>query len=136
MSSPIIEGGCLCGAVRYRATGTPYHLTNCHCTLCRKASAAPFVSWASFKAADVEFTKEMPTQYASSAKAVRSFCAKCGTPLTFQLIEHPEEVDVTICSMDKPEDSAPQDHVWGQRQLSWIKLADGLPVYAEERGHD
>ena len=39
------EGGCLCGAVRYRVSGSPYHQTHCHCTLCRRASGAPFVTW-------------------------------------------------------------------------------------------
>ncbi|MFQ6022593.1 MAG: GFA family protein [Acidiferrobacterales bacterium] len=133
MANKTIEGGCLCGAVRYRVAGEPYNLTNCHCIMCRKASAAPFVSWASFKSNEIKFTKDAPTRYTSSAKAVRSFCSKCGTPLTFQLIECPDEIDLTICSMDEPGDIVPRDHVWTQRRLPWIKLADGLPQYNQER---
>jgi hypothetical protein len=133
MTADGIEGGCLCGAVRYRAGGTPYNLTHCHCTICRRASAAAFVPWATFRARDFTFTAGTPGRFASSARAVRTFCSRCGSPLTFQLDETPEEIDVTICSLDHPERVAPVDHTWTHSQLPWIKLADGLPCYAENR---
>jgi hypothetical protein len=44
------EGRCLCGAVRYRASGQAYGITHCHCKTCRRASGAPFVTWAGFDA--------------------------------------------------------------------------------------
>jgi len=125
-----VRGRCLCGAVTYRATGTPRHLTHCHCESCRRASGAPFVSWATFRAADFQFTGAAPAQFRSSARAVRTFCGTCGTPLTFQLTGAPEEIDITICSLDDPETLHPEDHTWTQRQLSWISLADGLPRHA------
>src|SRR5712691_10354425 len=103
MHEEIIEGGCLCGAVRYRASGTPYDVTHCHCILCRRASGAPFVSWACIHSAHFSFTIGEPARFASSARAVRTFCNRCGTPLTFQLREKADEIDVTICSMDDPE---------------------------------
>ncbi len=133
MNEESIEGGCLCGAVRYRVSGTPYDVTHCHCTLCRRASGAPFVSWASFRSVYFSFTTGEPSRFVSSTKAVRTFCHQCGTPLTFQLHEKPEELDVTICSMDTPEQVAPQDHTWTRSQLPWIRLADGLPRYETTR---
>jgi hypothetical protein len=136
MSEEIIEGGCLCGAVRYRASGTPSDVTHCHCTLCRRASGAPFVSWASFRSARFSFTTGEPARFASSARAVRTVCNHCGTPLTFQLYEKVDQIDVTICSMDDPERVTPQDHTWTRSQLSWIKLADELPRYATTRLKD
>jgi len=47
----MLMGGCFCGAVRYEA-GSPYHLTNCHCTTCRRTSGAPFVTWFSVRRAE------------------------------------------------------------------------------------
>jgi len=129
MNEDMIEGGCLCGAVRYRASGTPYDVTHCHCGICRKASGAPFVSWASFRVAHFCFTSGEPARFAASLQATRTFCRHCGTPLTFQLHEKPEEIDVTICSLDDPERVVPQDHTWTRSQLSWIALADELPRY-------
>jgi hypothetical protein len=41
-------GGCLCGDVRYRATGEAEWVGNCHCTICRKVSGAAFGTMAVF----------------------------------------------------------------------------------------
>ncbi len=132
MSHQILEGGCLCGAIRYRATGTPSDLTHCHCEDCRKASGAPFVAWASFRRAEFAFTKGQPAQI-DWARRVRGFCPRCGTTLTFQTREDADEIDVTISSLDDPTAFAPRDHIWVEDQLPWIKLADGLPRYARQR---
>ena len=126
-----ITGGCFCGAVRYRATGLPYNLTHCHCVNCRKLSAAPFVTWASFPVMEFEFVQGQPAVLASSEQALRRFCDRCGTPLTFQL--KLDEIDVTVCSFDQPEQVLPADHTWTTRQLPWIQLADGLPHFPKAR---
>jgi hypothetical protein len=128
-----IEGGCLCGAVRYRASGQPYGITNCHCRTCRRASGAPFVTWAGFDTDKVTLIKGEPTSYASSANVVRSFCGKCGTALTYQRADLTGSIDVTLGSMDDPETLTPEDHTWTENQLSWISLNDQLPVYPRER---
>ena len=54
------------------------------------------------------------------------------TAWSFVLVNptQPREVDVTICSLDRPEDLLPETHTWIASKLSWIKLADGLPQYA------
>ena len=126
-----ITGGCFCGAVRYRAMGLPYNLTHCHCVNCRKLSAAPFVTWASFQMREFEFLQGQPAAFASSEHALRQFCDRCGTPLTFQL--HPDEIDVTVCSFDHLEQVVPQDHTWTVSQLAWINLADSLLNFSQAR---
>jgi hypothetical protein len=128
-----IEGGCLCGAVRYRAWGKAYGITHCHCQTCRRASGAPFVTWAGFDADKFSFTRGEPNRYASSMQVVRTFCGHCGTPLTYRRSDLPNSVDVTLGSMDAPERLTPEDHTWSESRLPWIKLADHLPVYACER---
>lgn len=130
--SQTYTGGCLCGAIRYRAQGEPFHETHCHCETCRRASGAAMVSWLSFKR--LEFTLEQgePRWYTSSAQAERGFCGNCGTPLFFRTFAG-DELDITICSLDQPEAIQPQDHCWTRSQLSWVKLADGLPRYSASR---
>lgn len=132
MSEQVFEGGCLCGAVRYRATGTPYHLTHCHCADCRKASGAPFVSWASFRTQDFTITHGQPTRLLWESR-VRTFCNQCGTALTFQASENAEEIDVTICSLDLPGRLAPRDHIWIEDRMPWLKFADGLICFQRHR---
>ena len=128
-----IEGGCLCGAVRYRAYGEAYGITHCHCKTCRRASGAPFVTWAGFDTDKFEFVRGQPTSYASSVNVVRTFCGKCGTALTYQRADLPGSIDVTLGSMDDAEALRPQDHTWTESQLSWISLGDELPKYGRER---
>ena len=72
MAASIVLGGCLCGAVRYEATGEPYNITHCHCADCRKSSGAPFVTWVSFRRHNFRFTHGTPREIAWAGR-VRSF---------------------------------------------------------------
>lgn len=123
------EGGCLCGAVRYRVRAAPVLRLNCHCTLCRRAAAAPYVPWVTVAAADFAFTRGEPAAYFSSEHGRRRFCAACGTPLLFTDTHRPEWVDVTTCSADDPEPLAPRGHVWAGSKLGWVEISDGYPRY-------
>lgn len=129
----LIDGGCLCGAVRYRAWGRAYGITHCHCATCRKASGAPFVTWAGFDADKFVFTRGDPVSYASSGHVRRTFCGQCGTALTYRRGDLPDSIDVTLGSMDAPEALSPEDHTWTESRLSWIAFADHLPAYPRER---
>ena len=128
-----IEGGCLCGAVRYRASGNAYGITHCHCRTCRRASGAPLVTWAGFDSDKFNFTQGQPVSYASSQNVVRTFCGRCGTALTYRRLDLPDSVDLTLGSMDDPEQLNPQDHTWTESKLSWIRFGDDLPAYPKER---
>jgi hypothetical protein len=129
----VFEGGCLCGAVRYRATGAPRYATSCHCPTCRRASGAPFVAWATFPRGEVVFERGEPAGYESSPGVERTFCRRCGTPLTYRRLDRPDEIDVTIGSLDDPDAIAPTDHTWTRHQLRWLSLRDALPFYPEAR---
>jgi hypothetical protein len=129
------HGGCLCGAVRYEATGEPYNVTHCHCEDCRRSSGAAFVTWASFRRSEFRFAEGEP-RVVSWAGRLRSFCGTCGTPLTFMATQQADEVDVTVCSFDHPEVLSPTDHTWVDDQLPWIQLADGLPKHKQARPND
>lgn len=122
-------GGCFCGQVRYDAGGTPFNMTLCHCADCRRATGAPMVAWFTVRPAALRFTAGAPKRFASSTGVTRSFCAACGTTLTFQH-DGIDEVDVTTCSLDDPLGLPPADHCQDAGRLDWVQLADGLPRYA------
>lgn len=126
-------GGCLCGRIRYRAHGVPTNPSHCHCETCRRASGAAFVSWATFLIEGFAFTDGIPARYDSSDRAFRQFCPDCGSQLTFQFHHSPDTIDVTLASLDHPENIVPLDHIWTRRQIPWIKLADGLPRFSASR---
>jgi hypothetical protein len=129
----MLTGGCYCGAIRYEAEGEPWHATICHCSICRRTSAAPAVAWFTVKRANFRLLAGGPARFRSSANATRTFCPACGTPLTFQSERQPEEIDVTTCSLDDPEQVPPRSRTWRASGISWSDSAEALPVYPEKR---
>lgn len=129
MSDPI-EGGCLCGAIRYRATGAPIAATLCHCRSCRLAAGAPSVAWAVFRAEDFAFITGWPKEFSSSNDVVRTFCGTCGTPLTYRRPSKPDTIDITTATLDTANDFAPAKEIWVEDKLSWERLNDRIPHYA------
>jgi hypothetical protein len=126
-----LEGGCQCGKVRYRIVGEPVMAAICHCTMCRRANAAPAVAWAMFHDAEVAFLEGPPATYPSSPEARRGFCPACGTQISFTADYIPGLIDITIGSLDEPELLAPTLHYWESRRLPWVHLADDLPKFPE-----
>ena len=134
MSDQVWEGGCLCGAVRFRARGAPTNATLCHCQSCRRASGAPFVAWVSFPRAGFGLIRGEPARFRSSPPVERSFCARCGTPLTYAHDAEPESLDVVTVSLDRAGELAPRDHTWTSHALPWVRALDVLPRHPERRG--
>jgi hypothetical protein len=128
-----LAGGCSCGAVRYEAEAAPFHRTLCHCVDCRRAAGAPAVAWFSVPVAALRYVRGAPAVRRSSAQVERSFCAACGTPLTYRNDATPDEVDVTTCSLDEPEAASPQDHTFASQRLAWMRV-DDLPAWPRTRG--
>ena len=129
----MLKGGCFCGLIRYEADAAPFHETSCHCSICRRTTGAPFVTWFSVPRSRFRVVRGEPTRFKSTAKGTRSFCPRCGTQLTFEHEEFLLEIDVTTCSLDDPDDVPPKDHTWTGNKLLWIELADRLPQYLEQR---
>ncbi|WP_288588240.1 GFA family protein [uncultured Methylobacterium sp.] len=128
-----IAGGCRCGAVRYAADGEPWNRTVCHCTDCRAATGAPMVGWLTVRRDACRFTAGPPAWSRSSPRAERAFCPSCGTPLAYRADALPDEIDLTLASLDDPERYPPRDHVWVSRRLSWVAPPEGLPAYPAAR---
>ena len=130
----IHEGGCLCGDLRYRIEGDFLHACHCHCSLCRRASGAAFVTWVAAPASAFAFTRGAPGVFESSDVAERTFCPRCGTQLTFRHAESAHQVDVTVGSLDGADAVRPQDHIWDSSRLPWLAIDDALPRHRGERG--
>jgi hypothetical protein len=124
------SGGCLCGAVRYSIGLPPLWVAHCHCSMCRRAQGAGFVTWAG--AAEDTFSLlsgvDQICRYQSSEVAVRSFCSRCGTPLFFQSSRWPGEIHVTLASLDSAEGLEPKAHAYWRSRAPWLGWdGGGLP---------
>ena len=122
-----LEGGCLCGTVRYRVEGAPKWAAHCHCRDCRRATGAPFVTYAGYPTAKVTWLGEKPVAFASSPGVTRRFCSRCGSPLAYEGERWPGEFHIHVGTLDRPEAIRPEGHVYTAYQIPWVKLADGLP---------
>ncbi|MET0231318.1 MAG: GFA family protein [Rhodanobacteraceae bacterium] len=112
-------GGCLCGSVRYAATGEPKSVGLCHCESCRRASGAPVVSWFVIALDQFAITGEL-TRYASSADVVRAFCAKCGTPISYVHRDAPSLIELTSATLDEPDRLVPTRESWLSEKIAWM----------------
>ena len=129
----VFEGGCLCGATRYRAVGPATNHCCCHCRSCRGASGAPYVAWITVPAAGFSLTRGGLATFHSSEPVTRGFCQGCGTALTYAHRRRPAELDVTVATLDDPAAAPPEYHIWVSQQLPWVVLGDGLPRHQEWR---
>lgn len=132
----MLEGGCYCGWIRYQTDGVPFDQTSCHCSICRRTTGAPFVTWFTVPRSRFRLLSGEPARFRSTPKATRTFCPRCGTQLTFAHDELPDEIDITTCSLDDPNAVAPRDHTRTSSKLGWVRLCDGLPEYPEGRQDD
>ena len=121
------EGGCLCGAVRFKAEGEPLNVRICHCRNCQKAMGSPFFARALFP--QTALTVEGETgRYPSSENVDRVFCKQCGTRL-FSWRRNGTAAGVALATFDDRNAFAPAEHIWVQEKPDWLKLDDGLPQY-------
>ena len=132
-ANDIAEGGCICGAIRYRVRGRPSNTMICHCQTCRRVAASPVVAWVTFPKSEFQLVQGHPSEFRSSAPVRRTFCGACGTPLTYAHDDSPATVDVTTCSLDDPDAFPPTHHSWLSHDLAWVHFGDGLPTFAEWR---
>ncbi|MDA8230319.1 MAG: GFA family protein [Magnetospirillum sp.] len=115
----LYEGGCLCGAVRYRIEGEPLSAGYCHCRMCRRAAGAPVAVWAAFRRDQFAFVKGQPDSLPASDRAVRRFCGRCGTALMFEYSGETTSIDVSVASLDDPNAAEPLRRIWMASRLPW-----------------
>jgi hypothetical protein len=106
-----LTGGCLCGKLRFTATGRPYRVGMCHCMDCRKHHGALFHASAIFPRDAVTIEGESRTY------AGRSFCPACGSPV-FGAGE--DEIGINLGSLDAPDQLTPTYELWTIRRETWL----------------
>jgi hypothetical protein len=116
-----IKGGCFCGKIRYEFQQGDYTVANCHCSMCRKTSGAPYVTWAVVPKDVFSYRSGTPAKLESSETGTRYFCGVCGTPVVCINSKHPDIVDITVGSLDQPELFPPTVEGFEDTRLPWIE---------------
>lgn len=120
-----LTGGCLCGQVRYEATPEKREGYYCHCTMCQRAFGNTRAAYLNLRRSEVRWTSAEPAYYTSSKIARRGFCARCGTPLSFEYVGS-QRMDLSVGSLDEPSTITPTSHFAVESRIANWHAADGL----------
>jgi hypothetical protein len=112
------DGGCLCGAVRFRLDAEPYRVGVCHCMNCRKTHGAVFRTFAMFPAEALTLTGAT-ARFELPAGTFRHFCSRCGSPV-FERVPDPAEIEIYVGALDEPNRLKPTYELWLHRRESWL----------------
>ena len=130
------EGGCTCGAVRYRLTARPLFVHCCHCTWCQRESGSAFAVNAMIEAARVELLAGAPrltTLPTASGKGQHfSRCAGCGVTLWSNYAGAGDSIHfVRAGTLRDPSVARPDIHIYTATKQPWVILPDGAPAVPE-----
>ena len=131
--SETINGGCLCGEIRYECQGEPVSSLICHCTDCQQFSGSVFAAALIFRKESFRILSGTPTKFAVTAesgkKNEREFCSKCGASLFEVLEKRPDFIAVAAGSLDDKAVFKPARHIWTKSQVDAIQVNDDLPKF-------
>lgn len=125
-------GGCLCGALRYEASGEAQSQGYCFCGDCRKASGSGFVPFLMFPASAIRFageTKHSIVKSLHGGDAVRSRCAKCGSLVFGGIVGQHSAHSVYAGSLDGPSLFRPAIAIFTRDQPDWVLTPPGLTAF-------
>jgi hypothetical protein len=136
MTSKTLEGGCGCGAVRYRLNDEPFIVHNCHCRLCQRQTGAgsavnAFIEADRLEQLSGELTEnEFVTGSGATQTVVR--CASCGTPVRGYYPRLGRKVAaVRVGTLDEPSAAAPDVAIFVADKPGWAPIPPGIPAFDE-----
>lgn len=128
----MLEGSCLCGKVRYRASEVVGPYVYCHCRSCRKANGSAFAANVAVPRTGFEIRsgQDMLAAYESSPGKLRHFCRNCGSPLYTTVGPNPDVVRIRLGTLDTEFAAKPAAHIFVEENPAWHEIADSAPRFA------
>ncbi len=131
-----LEGGCTCGAVRYRMTGAPLFVHCCHCRWCQRETGAAFALNALIEADRVVVVtgapEAVPTPSASGRGQKITRCPECRVALWSNYAGAGDAVRfVRVGTLDQPDRLPPDIHIYTASKQPWVVIPPGVPAVPE-----
>ena len=129
------EGGCVCGAIRYRTTGQPANVIVCHCTWCQRRTGSGFAVIPKFTRAQFELLSGDLNRYRSTSDESGrwldlEFCPNCGTNIGFLQELRPDAHAIDAGTFDDPSWLAPDRqwfrYIFVRSSQAWSALPEGV----------
>jgi hypothetical protein len=127
-----VAGGCLCGAVRFVASGDPTFALNCHCRVCQRITGSAYTPVAAYPTARVSVTgviKYYERRGDSGRKVWEGFCPECGSRLTGRAETMPGLLLVQAGAYDDPTLFRPTMNIFTRDIPHWDILDPALPKH-------
>ena len=127
----MFDGGCACGAVRYRLRTAPMFVNCCHCRDCQRQTGGAFAINAMVETDRIEVEGEMvsycmPTDSGRPHDVWR--CAACGTTLWSDYGRRKVMSFVRVATLDDPTALRPDAHIFTRSKLPWVEVS-GAPAF-------
>ncbi len=126
-----IEGGCLCGAVRYTTDAAPLMTAVCNCTHCQRQTGTSFSIVVAVPKGSLTMLGAQPATYQdvgdSGLPVLRKFCAKCGSPIFSEVAAMPTMDFVKGGTLDDTSWLQPQVSIWCDSAQPWLQKSDAIP---------
>ena len=134
MSVITLQGGCLCGAVRYEASGKPQRFYHCHCSRCRKSSGTGHATNLFLGDAQLVYTQgeSQVKKYKipEAERFTRQFCSECGSSVA-RFVPELNAVIIPAGSLDVDPPIKPQARIFWDSRADWSCNDEPVPHYAE-----
>jgi hypothetical protein len=128
------EGGCACGAVRYRVASDPLFTHCCHCLNCQRQTGSAFVINLLIEADRVELLAGTPqpvdVDRDDGSKQTIFRCPTCQVAV-FSHYGHPGILFVRGGTLDDPSGVAPDVHIYTRSKVPWVSLPDSVPAFED-----
>ena len=129
-----LEGGCACGAVRYRLTAPPLIVHACHCRDCQKQTGSAFVlnMWIEKNCVDADYNlpKSLMLRAGSGKPHEVFYCGNCATRLWSKYHAAPgDTLLVRVGTLDHPEQVKPDVHIFTRSKMPWLQLPPEVPAF-------
>lgn len=127
----MVRGACLCGAVQFQADEIAL-MTNCHCSMCRKAGGGAFGSFAHARPEQFRYVRGRGeiSLYESSPGNQRGFCRTCGSIVPVLQEDRPSVV-IAAGTLDDDPGVRPVLHIFTGSKAPWWEIRDELPQFEE-----
>ncbi|XPS99014.1 hypothetical protein M3J09_008199 [Ascochyta lentis] len=125
----VFEGGCRCGGVQYTSSARPKDIVFCHCRACQQVSGSAYIPFTGVPRNALTFKEESTREFLRlSDFGERSFCSKCGSPITMVYSFLEDQVSLTMSSVDlesmKCEPPVVKKHIFLREKAPWLVLAE------------
>ncbi len=125
-----MQGGCLCGAVKFKLTGELRPVINCHCGQCLHTHGN-FAAYTSVEKKNFQLVNDVGLKwFRSSNEARRGFCQECGASIIFERLGG-SNISIAAGMLDSSKGLKTVEHIFVDDKPDYYEIEDDLLKYPQ-----